>query len=154
MEPKRLKETDNVLVRVPAALRELAAKEASGQNISQNAFITNSLLFGVLVFGERKYVGKPKNVQALVREIDRAHKENDAAVGAFNSQDWAEIEYLARMLESSEVIANLKLRQDTQAKDTTVFTFTLTKNGRLAWPHLRDALIMVSSIGQEPLPLG
>jgi hypothetical protein len=151
--PKRPRETDNVLLRVPTALRELAAKEASDQNMSQNAFITNSLLFGILAFGERRYVGKPQNVTALIDEIDRSYNENDAVVGAFHSQDWLEVESIVRMLESCDFLTHLKVRPDSQAANTTVFSFVLSRNGRASWTSLRSVLLMLASPSKETAPM-
>ncbi|HEV3092729.1 MAG TPA: hypothetical protein VGX91_14905, partial [Candidatus Cybelea sp.] len=88
---KQPREIDSVLLRVPTALRERAAQEASEINLSQNAFILNSLLFGVLVFGERKYVGKPKNIGDLTDEIDRAFSTGET-LAAFHTKDWQEVE--------------------------------------------------------------
>lgn len=153
MDEKRQKETDNVLLRVPTALRELVAKEATEQKMSQNTFITNSLLFGVLVFGERTYVGKPQNVLALVNEIERAYSESDAIVGAFHSQDWAEVEAIVHMLGLCGVLTDLKVRPDSQASNTTVFSFVLSKNGRSAWPALKKSLMLIAKPQQEPLPM-
>ncbi len=151
--PKQHREIENVLLRVPSKLRGLVSEQASDIGLSQNAFMTNSILFGVLVYGERPYVGDPENLLFLVREIDRAHKELDGAVGGFHSQDWAEIEPLVKTLEQCDVLANLKVRPDTAASNTTVFSFTLTKNGRASWPRLRNALIMMAerADGKEEL---
>lgn len=153
---KRLKEIDNVLLRVPSALRELAAEQASSHSLSQNAFITNSLLFGVLVYGEKKYVGHPDNVIALVTEIDKALEADDAVMTAFHSQDWKEVEHLVSVLETCEIITKLKVRPDTKAGDeTTVFSFVLSKNGKQTWPILRGAFMMLAQrlSGQELLPM-
>jgi hypothetical protein len=150
---KQPKETDSVLLRVPTALRELAAKEASEIDVSQNAFITNSLLFGVLVFGERKYVGHPKNLLSLVDEIDRAFKGQDAALSAFHAQDWREVSNIVDILVKCDVLANLKVRPDSKVSETIVFSFTLTKNGRASWPGLKSVMEMVAKqiSQQEPL---
>jgi len=142
--PKRPKDIENVLVRVPASLRGLVADEATEMGLSQNAFITNFLLFGVLVYGERQYVGDPQNLIFLVNEIERAYQENDAAIGGFSDQDWAEVSYVVRMLEDCDLIANLKLRPDTRAKETTVFSFTLTRNGKASWPTLKTTLLLMA----------
>jgi hypothetical protein len=151
---RQVKDTDSFLLRVPTALREMAAEQASSQHMSQNAFITNSLLFGVLVYGERKYIGSPENLLALVAEIDRALKEDDAAMNAFNTRDWQELEAIVGILKTCEIITTLKVRPDTKAgKETTVFSFVLTKNGKSAWPGVRQALIMIAqkTAGQELL---
>lgn len=156
VQTKRPKETDSVLLRVPAALREVAAAQADEHGLSQNAFITNSLLFGVLAFGEREYVGQPRNINALINEIDRALAENDAAMNAFHTQDWVEVESIVRIMETCEVISNLKIRQDAKAENTTVFSFTLTKNGKVTWPLIKGALLLLCSrsLHQELIPMG
>ena len=154
MTVKQPKETDSVLVRVPTALRELAAREASENDLSQNAFITNSLLFGVLVFGERKYVGQPKNLLNLVEEIDRSYQSGDAALSAFHAKDWQEVSDTVSILVACDVLTNLKIRPDTKAGDaTTVFSFTLSKNGRACWPALKSIMGLVADqvSKQEPL---
>ncbi len=143
-EVKGPKEVENVLLRIPTTLRDAVADQASKTGVSQNAYITNSLLFGTLIYGQREYMGEPDNLRALSREIDRAIAENDAAMGAFHSKDWDELAYIIDALAQGGLVTNLKVRPDTQATDTTVYTFTLSKSGRGTWPALKKVLEMVA----------
>lgn len=146
----RPKDTDNLNLRMPAGLRERVVHAASEGNVSQNAFITTSLLFSTLVWGPLPPVGHPKNVLDLLDEVDRAIRENDAAIGAFNKSDWADVEPFLKLLEMVDLVSDIRVRPDSKAPDTVVFGFHLTRTGLSTWHLVRQGLEMaVERLKQE-----
>jgi hypothetical protein len=146
----RPKDTDNLNLRMPAGLRERVVHAASEGNVSQNAFITTSLLFSTLVWGELPPVGHPDNVVALLDEVDRAIRDNDAAIGAFDKSDWSDVEPFLKLLAMVDLVSDIKVRPDTKASDTVVFSFNLTRTGLSTWHLVRQGLEMaVGRLKQE-----
>ncbi len=139
------REIDNVLLRMPAELKKLVAETAKGEDLSQNAFITTSLLFSVIVWGELPRIGKPQNVIKLLNEMDSALQNNDAVLGAFHVEDWDQVESLVESIAASGVICGLKTRRDPASNDTVAYTFTFSKSGEAQWktmgPSIRESVI-------------
>jgi len=138
------RDVDNVLLRVPAGLRRRVSEKAKDKHLSQNAFITASLLYSAVVFGELPQVGMPKNIMTLLAEMDRAVKDKDAVLGAFHEHDWADVRPLIELFASSGIIDGVKARRDTLGAETIAFTFHFTKTGAAAWevfgPMFRSAV--------------
>jgi len=145
------KDTDNLNLRMPAGLRDrvLHAAAACG-DVSQNAFINASIFFSTLAFGELPSVGHPQNVLFLADEIDRAIRHNDGAIGAFSESDWADVEPFVKMLVMTDNIEDLRVRCDTKASATIVFSFQVTKAGVGCWPLVRKGLqLAVDRLNEE-----
>lgn len=137
------KDVDSVLLRVPTGLRRVIVDEAKGQRVSQNTYITASLLYSAVVFGELPHVGMPKNLLMLLTEIDKAVRENDAVLHAFHEKDWEDVKPIVDLFASSGIIEGLKARRDTVGHETIAFTFHFSKTGAAIWkiigPRLMEA---------------
>lgn len=139
----RPKEVDNVLLRVPSGLRKRIAEVADEENLSQNTFMTTSLLLAILAHDPPK-IGEPQNLMALLAEIDRAAAtDSGVAIGAFHVKDWEDVESVLKTLVEAHVVENLVVRKDPQAQNTVAYSFQLSKLGRAQWKLVDLALRMV-----------
>jgi len=134
------RDIDSVLLRVPSGLRRRVKETAKDQNVSQNTYITASLLFSAIVVGVLPRLGIPKNFQVLLVEMDRAAAESDAVLSGLHEKDWAEVRPILELFAASGIIEGLKARQDTSGADTVAFTFHFSKSGLNAWRILGPLL--------------
>ncbi len=147
---KAPKDIDNILVRLPARIKETLRAKAQTSQISQNAFISSAVM-GFMLAGEVDRLGSPDNIMALVRAIDASAKDGFPIMGAFNDADWADLHEFRTMLEDTNLISDVRSRRDAQRMDTIVFAMSLTRVGRVVWPTV--SLIIAGTISpQAKLP--
>jgi hypothetical protein len=132
------RDVDNVLVRVSSGLRRYVAENAKEQNVSQNTYITASLLFSAMVLGALPHLGVPKNFLLLLSEMDKAAKDNDAVLAALNEKDWAAVRPFLELFSTSGVIDGLKARKESE---TVAYTFHFSRSGLSAWKLIGPKLI-------------
>lgn len=134
------RDTDSVLIRVPAGLRRRVQDEAKDLDISQNTFITASLLHSTVVFGRLPYVGMPQVLALLLDEMDRVAEANDVLLLALNEKDWNSVRPVIELFADSGMIEGLKARRDVSAHDTIAFTFRFSRVGLAVWKLIGSGL--------------
>jgi hypothetical protein len=138
----RVREVDSVLVRMPSRVRQRVAEIAHSADISQNTFYAAAALEWVLVRGEIPRVGSPQNLMLLFEEITLAVQTGEPVVGAFQANDWAEVEQTLSLLDDFGIISDLKSKKDAKTSLTFVYGFQVTKLGRSLWRDLMGTLKM------------
>ncbi|HTW84147.1 MAG TPA: hypothetical protein VMD91_08785 [Candidatus Sulfotelmatobacter sp.] len=123
---------DSVLLRVPAGLRRRIVEKAKEHGLSQNGFITASMLYSAVVFGELPSVGVPTNAVTLFKEMSRAVAENDAVLHTIDERDWVDVRPIIELFAESTLVAGVKARRD-PGSNRIAFTFHFTKTGAAAW---------------------
>jgi hypothetical protein len=143
LTPLDPQDVDNVLLRVPAGLRRRIVEKAKATGLSQNGFITASMLYSAVVFGELPSVGVPTNAVVLFAEMARAIEENDAVLLTLDERDWSDVRPIIELFAESTLVAGVKARRDTADGKRIAFTFHFTKTGAAAWqvfgPMFRSA---------------
>jgi|GEM_PF-3267781 len=137
----------SVLWRSPAGLQRRVRENAKELDLSQNAFITSSMLFSELVLIHRGAAGLPLNVLRVVLEMNAAVKTNDTVLAACHTDDWNDVQRFIAVLRDAELVAGLRTRQDDLAPHTVLFSFRFTPDGEGAWkiigPRLADLIACI-----------
>jgi hypothetical protein len=136
------KDIDNVLLRIPAIVKQQAVEAAASENVSANSLYAAGVLYATLIYGVLPQIGSPQNLLALVAELDQAIAGDGSIMGAFSENDWADIHWIVDMLYQIGWIDQPMTRQDVRAASTIVYALRLTKTGRTMWPQ---AALMIKS---------
>jgi hypothetical protein len=133
LAPQDPRDVDSILLRVPAGLRRRVVEKAKATGLSQNAFITASMLHSAVVFGELPDVGIPANAVVLFADMSRAVAEKDAVLMTVDERDWSDVRPIVELFAESAFVAGVKARRDTAGGARIAFTFHFTKTGIAAW---------------------
>jgi hypothetical protein len=149
------KDFDNVLVRLPARVKQLVSETAHNEKVSQNALITSAVL-SMMVAKDLRRMGYPENVLALVRAIDASVIDGFPIFGGMKKDDWNSAKSFLTMLADCDLIDGLASRVDQDMPDSVLFAMNLTKVGKLIWPDLSSWIQVTYSRKpsvEEELPL-
>jgi hypothetical protein len=149
--PAKPRDVDNVLLRLPASVRQAAVDDAQASRLPQNTIYAAAVLQWTLVRGVLPRVGCPQNLLNLIDEIDSARSEEFPVVGAFQRNDWVDVQPFLDLLADGGVIAEYRHKVDPKAASTIVYAFVLTKTGRQVWPDLSFAFRNTCERLQEAL---
>lgn len=126
---------ENVIVRIPTAIRQQLVDLAEKASISQNQLINGYLFTALFVLRFEPKCGPPANVEHFIAIVESAlAREDGLAFGAFNRDDWDSIAPCVEAFVDGALITPPQTRTDPQMPTTVAFTFLLTKFGRTQLP--------------------
>jgi hypothetical protein len=134
------RETDNVLLRLPSTLKTQAVTVAEKGKVSANALYAAGVLYATLIYGPVPRIGNPANILAFIEEMDEAALGGAPVVGGFDKADWDDVAWILADINGVGWVKDVKVRTDTKASSTIVYTYRMTKVGRALWPRFGDAL--------------
>ena len=149
------RDLDNILWRGPAGLKKRIVDVARDNSLSQNAFITSSLLYSTIVVGTVRPIGSPTNLCNLLEEMQAALDADDAILSAMHLSDWELVREFVQLLADGNIIDGLKTRIDRTSSETVAFTFHFTKEGAAAWRVFGSIILeAIKKLGMAVLPEG
>ena len=135
--PKAPRDLLNLIVRVPASIRQQIAEEAENEKISQNQLI-NGYLFTVLFVQrfepEHCY---PKHLLRLFEAMESGlSRPNGLTFGAFHRDDWEAISGVVQQFADACLVTPPLTRSDPTMPTTVAYTFSITRYGQVQLPLL------------------
>ena len=141
--PKAPRDLLNLIVRVPASIRDQIAKEAEDKKISQNQLINGYLFTIMFVLRLEDEYGPPDHTLRLFEAIEAGLKHPDGLVfGALHKNDWEAVRGDLKQFEDALLITPVLTRSDPSADTTVAYTFHITRFGRPQLPLLINMLKM------------
>ena len=147
--PAAPRDFDNVLVRLPARIKQLVAETAQMEKVSQNSLIASAVL-SIMLARDVRRMGYPDNVLALVRAIDERSGDGFPIFGGMPHADWSSVQPFLTMLVECDIVDGLATRIDSQMPETTLFAMNLTKVGSSIWPEISDWIR--NAYSRKPVP--
>ena len=131
----------SILWRSPAGLKRRMQEGAKERDISQNVYITSSMLISTLIiFGHREVEGMPDNIASLVSFMNRSLKSGQNILGTVRREDWDDVRWFIDLLADSEIIDGRVELEDGLSGDSIVYSFSFTKDGREVWRAIGERL--------------
>ena len=141
------RDLENLIVRVPASIRQQIAKEAEDQKISQNQLINGYLFTVLFVQHAVPQLGDPRHLLRLFTMIESGLNRADGLVfGAFNKEDWDDVSGHLDQFSSACLITPTTSRSEPSLPSTVAFTFSVTRYGR---QQLKILMAMLTPSLQE-----
>jgi len=128
------------LWRSSSRFRSLVRENAKTLDISQNAYITSTLLLSAIELHKER--PSKRALASLIEEMNAAFPDDRNIMCDCSHEEWSRLKQLITVLEDAGVVAGLHLRHDARTAKTT-YSFRFTPEGRDVWkalsPRLREA---------------